>query len=99
VEYPPFLVGRFGKEYILNSRGIYFHRGPPGPTVMENRRLWIPSSSYIDPENQVDLRLRATRLADISVDNERWCKSEYAWDADAWHYVFGLMRRDPGIAM
>ena len=32
------------------------------------------------------------------LDNARWNKSEYGWEADAWSDVFGQMRDDPVIA-
>lgn len=34
----------------------------------------------------------------IATSNEKWEKSEYAWDADAWADVFGKMRDDPVVA-
>lgn len=34
----------------------------------------------------------------IASSNEKWEKSEYAWDADAWADVFGKMRDDPVMA-
>jgi len=33
-----------------------------------------------------------------NLNNARWKKSEYAWEADAWNDVFGQMRNDPVIS-
>ncbi|KAJ4045974.1 hypothetical protein NW761_007987 [Fusarium oxysporum] len=33
------------------------------------------------------------------LQNEKWAKSEYAWEADAWKDVFGMMRDDPVLAV
>ncbi|EXM24013.1 hypothetical protein FOTG_08948 [Fusarium oxysporum f. sp. vasinfectum 25433] len=32
-------------------------------------------------------------------DRRKWAKSEYAWEADAWKDVFGMMRDDPVLAV
>ncbi|KAK4041587.1 hypothetical protein C8A01DRAFT_45244 [Parachaetomium inaequale] len=44
-------------------------------------------------------RTRARRFVRHIVDNERWKKVEFAWEADAWTDVFGLMRDDPLLAV
>ena len=44
-------------------------------------------------------RERARQLLRHTLDNERWNKSEYAWEADAWVDVFGQMRNDPALAV
>jgi hypothetical protein len=44
-------------------------------------------------------RTRARRFLKHTLDNERWKKAEYAWEADAWTDVFGLMRDDPLLAV
>jgi hypothetical protein len=51
-----------------------------------------------DSPTEHNRRKRARQLLRHTLDNERWNKSEYAWEADAWADVFGQMRNDPALA-
>ncbi|SPO07514.1 uncharacterized protein DNG_10208 [Cephalotrichum gorgonifer] len=98
---PPYLIDRFGSDWGLNARGIYYrHHYSPG-WVTAGHSLWLPSLDQTDWEHPSEepRRKRARVLVGHALDNERWRKSEYAWEADAWTDVFGLMRNDPALAV
>ncbi len=96
------LVDRYGVDWRDNARGIYYrHFYSPG-WVTADRTLWLPSRSDDDGEDidwncpgEEERRARARVFLKHVLTNERWKKSEYAWEADAWKDVFGLMRDDP----
>lgn len=92
---------RHGQEFSLNARGIYYHEQFSWDLVVANRKIWIPilPGNTDNTEEAHDLRERSQRLAFHAKDNEEWLKSEYAWEADAWHDVFGRMRDDLCLAM
>jgi hypothetical protein len=103
---PSFFVDRFGVDWRNNARGIYYrHHYSPG-WVTADRTLWLPSLRG-DDEEDVDWkgpaeegrRARARTFLKHALDNERWKKAEYAWEADAWTDVFGLMRNHPLLAV
>jgi hypothetical protein len=100
--YPPGLISSYGEDYKLNCRGIYYRREFSIDKVVANRKVWVPSlpapKLKDTPENRERL-LRAHIFAESSRNNESWCKSEYAWEADAWSQVFGKMREDHCLAM
>lgn len=52
-----------------------------------------------DDADEEGRRVRARTMAKHILQNEKWAKSEYAWEADAWKDVFGLMRDDPVLAV
>ncbi|CAN9273508.1 unnamed protein product [Alternaria sp. RS040] len=53
---------------------------------------------YCDTPTEQNRRERAKQLLRHTLDNERWNKSEYAWEADVWADVFGQLRNDPALA-
>lgn len=97
----PSIIGRFGDDWAQNARGIYYrHHYSPG-WVTADHSLWLPSfdgTDWDDPSEE-SRRARAKVFLKHALDNERWNKSEYAWEADAWKDVFGLMREDPALAV
>lgn len=98
---PPLVTERFGGDWGLNARGIYYrHYYSPG-WVTAGHDLWLPSLDQIDwtDSSEDSRRSRAREFVKHVLDNERWNKSEYAWEADAWTDVFGHMRNDPALAV
>jgi hypothetical protein len=96
----PGLSRRFGVDWGHNARGIYYrHYYSPG-WVTAGHSLWLPSLDGIDWNDEMEhsRRQRAKAFLRSNVDNERWPKSEYAWEADAWNHVFGRIRDDPVIS-
>ncbi|KAL2132938.1 hypothetical protein VTI74DRAFT_3128 [Chaetomium olivicolor] len=96
----PGMLGSYGKDWAWNARGVYYRHHYSPEWVTGDHSLWVPT---LDDTNWNDLgedprRIRARRLLKHALDNERWNKSEYAWEADAWSDVFGQMREDPVIA-
>lgn len=85
----------------MNARGIYYRGSFSEDLVVCTRKVWTPSLSKSDGQSPeiLDHQTRARTLANHSKDNEKWCKSEYAWEADAWSDVFRPMRDDPCLAM
>ncbi|KAK4234590.1 hypothetical protein C8A03DRAFT_47120 [Achaetomium macrosporum] len=89
-----------------NARGIYYrHHYSPG-WVTADHSLWLPSLHGDNGENnnwnhprEERRRKRARIFLKHVLDNEQWKKAEYAWEADAWTDVFGLMRDDPLLAV
>ncbi|KAI5921306.1 hypothetical protein F4810DRAFT_375050 [Camillea tinctor] len=90
----------YGVDWGLNARGIYYrHYYSPG-WVIDNHNLWLPSHRVDwDHCTEESRRERARTFLRHVLDNERWPKSEYAWEADAWQHVFGQMRNDPVLAV
>lgn len=98
---PPSLIDRFGDDWGMNARGIYYrHHYSPG-WVTADHSLWLPSLDGIDWNDDVEKsrRCRAKSFLKHALDNEKWNKSEYAWEADAWTDVFGPMRDDPALSV
>lgn len=95
------MIDNWGKEYALNARGIYYRDYFSKDLVTGTRKVWIPSLEGIDwnAANEQIRRERASNLVEHSVRNEKWKKSEYAWEADAWSDVFGGMRADLCLEM
>lgn len=94
---PPSLIERFGADWGLNARGIYYrHYYSPG-WVSADHSLWLPSLDGVDWDHPTEesRRARAKIFQKHVLENEKWKKSEYAWEADAWSDVFGQMRNDP----
>ncbi|KAK2604093.1 hypothetical protein N8I77_007051 [Diaporthe amygdali] len=97
---PPNLIDRFGDDWRMNARGIYYrHHYSPG-WVTADHSLWLPSLDGVDWNDEVEAsrRIRAKSFLKHALDNEKWNKSEYAWEADAWTDVFSLMRNDPALS-
>lgn len=61
--------------------------------------LWILTVEYgaFDHIPEQFRRARAKNSLRHVLDNKRWVKSEYAWEADAWTDVFGQMRSDAAL--
>jgi len=87
----------FGKDYRLNTQGIYYRDRYSPQFVTSNRKVWVPTFEGIGwkERGQKSLRKRARIFVEHNINNERWTKSEYAWEADVWSDVFGKMRNDP----
>ncbi|KAG2026542.1 hypothetical protein GB937_001322 [Aspergillus fischeri] len=97
----PRMIEQFGADWGLNARGIYYrHFYSPG-WVTSDHELWLPSLDGIDWNNfsESSRRSRAETFLKHVLNNERWKKSEYAWEADAWTDVFGQMKNDPVLAV
>jgi hypothetical protein len=101
MQYSPDMLSSWGKEYAMQAQGIYYREHFSEDLVVSNRKIWIPTLPESDEETPEILeRLsRAQIFALHAKDNETWCKSEYAWEADAWSDVFGSMREDHCLAM
>jgi hypothetical protein len=94
----------FGKDYALNAQGIYYHEQFHANLVVAGRKIWKPNVPKDDYDDDVspeilERKARARKFASHAKNNETWCKSEYAWEADAWSDVFGCMREDPSVAL
>ncbi|EIT80897.1 hypothetical protein Ao3042_02615 [Aspergillus oryzae 3.042] len=97
----PRMIERYGADWGLNARGVYYrHRYSQG-WVTAGHDLWLPSLDGIDwnGPGESSRRSRAKAFLKCILNNERWRKSEYAWEADAWTHVFGQMRDDPVLAV
>ena len=100
--YPPSMISNWGQDYMLNCRGLYYLSGFSTRNVLVNRQVWVPSLSPAKFKNTPEDRERLSRartFAAQSRNNEGWCKSEYAWEADAWSQAFGPMREDCCLAV
>jgi len=99
ITYSPNMIDNYGKDYALNSRGIYYFRNFWSELVPADRQVWAPSFEDTDWEDpsELDRRRRARIVMDHNLHNETRHKSEYAWEADAWADVFNAMRNDPCI--
>lgn len=96
------MISSWGQEYMLNSRGIYYLNWFTASKVLATRQVWVPSVSPVMIDNtpeDIGRLSRAQRFAARSRNNESWCKSEYAWEADAWSQAFERMREDCCLAM
>ncbi|KAF4429436.1 light induced alcohol dehydrogenase Bli-4 [Fusarium acutatum] len=62
-------------------------------------RAVISMDKNWDDADEEDRRVRARTMVKHILQNEKWAKSEYAWEADAWKDVFGVMRDDPVLAV
>lgn len=98
---PPALVERFSADWGLNARGIYYRHYYSTGWVAADHKLWLPSLDGTDWMSSAEdtRRGRANVFLKHVLDNEKWTKSEYAWEADAWSDVFGLLRDDPVLAV
>lgn len=100
-ETPLKMIERFGADWGLNARGIYYRHDYSPEYVTPWHNLWLPSlhDTHWSHVSEDGRRVRAERFLKHSLDNERFKKSEYAWEADAWQDVFGLLREDPALAV
>jgi hypothetical protein len=53
----------------------------------------------LSEEKTKELDHRANRLTKRAYQNEHFKGSEFSWEADAWHDVFGLIRDDDAFRM
>jgi hypothetical protein len=90
------MLDKWGSEYALNARGIYYRHSFSPEWVTCTRKIWVPSLEGIDWDapNEQTLRQRAQQLQLKSIRNERRPKGEYVWEADAWSNVFCEIRND-----
>lgn len=97
----PSMIERFGADWGLNARGIYYRHRYSLEWVSFGHNLWMPSLDGIDWKDfsESSRCSRAETFLKHVLNNERWKKSEYAWEADAWTDVFGQMRNDPALAV
>ncbi|KAI9036707.1 ankyrin repeat domain-containing protein [Aspergillus affinis] len=97
----PGMIERFGPDWGLNARGIYYRQHFSQRWVTPDCNLWVPSLDGIDWAHSTESsrRARAKTFLGHVLNNEKWRKSEYAWEADAWADVFDQMRRDPVLAI
>jgi hypothetical protein len=91
----------FGADWGLNARGIYYRHFYSQNWVTAGHDLWLPSVDDVhwSHTSEDSRRARAENLLKHVLNNEKWKKSEYAWEADAWQDVFGLMRNDRSLAV
>jgi hypothetical protein len=62
--------------------------------------LHIPHyRNLLSEEKQADMDKRARKLFRRAVQNQIFGASEYIWEADAWHDVFGSIRDDDTFRM
>jgi hypothetical protein len=102
MHYPPSVLYLHGADYELQAQGIYYRQDYSEDLVLCDRKVWTPSLPEEEEQEtpeMVDQQTRARIFAEHSKNNEKWCKSEYAWEADAWSDVFRPMRDDPCLAM
>ncbi|KAI9695513.1 MAG: hypothetical protein M1836_006430 [Candelina mexicana] len=104
--YPASMYTNFGKDWADNARGIYYSDDwseavRSHATLLPGRNLFIPSFKQIDWESphESNRRRRARMAMKHALDNSKWNKSEYAWEADAWRDIFGHIRNDPLLAL
>lgn len=97
---PPSLRDRFHIDWSWNARGVYYRHHYSPEWVTGDHSLWVPTLDGIDWDDVTEAprRSRAKAFLQHTLDNARWNKSEYAWEADAWSDVFGQMRDDPVIS-
>lgn len=98
---PPNIMSTFGKDMAQNAQGIYYWDSFNKARVPTDQNLFIPSFKNIDWDSpaEADRRGRARVVGTHMVNNETCCKSEFAWEADAWSDIFGCMRNDNQLAM
>ncbi|KFZ13080.1 hypothetical protein V501_03895 [Pseudogymnoascus sp. VKM F-4519 (FW-2642)] len=98
---PPNIMSTFGKDMAPNAQGIYYWDSFDKARVPTDQNLFIPSFKNIDWDSpaEADRRGRARVVGTHMVNNETCCKSEFAWEADAWSDIFGCMRNDNQLAI
>ena len=92
------IINHYKREWDMNASGIYYrHHSSPDWSKDLPYKLYMPSLSGLNPNDVCETarRQRARVLSSRARNNEKWNKSEYAWEADAWSDVFGQMRNDP----
>ena len=84
----------------MNGEGIYYRHYYSRHWEDPLNEMWIPSLTGLDwnHPSEATRRQKAELFVKHALDNEKWNKSEYAWEADAWTDVFGRMRDDPVLA-
>ncbi|KAH7396561.1 hypothetical protein DE146DRAFT_657073 [Phaeosphaeria sp. MPI-PUGE-AT-0046c] len=92
---------RFHRDWSWNARGVYYRHHYSPHWVTGDHTLWLPTVDHgmFDRHDELPRRVRARTFLHHVLDNKRWVKSEYAWEADAWSDVFGHMRNDPALAV
>jgi hypothetical protein len=55
--------------------------------------------TQLSEEKKTELDCRTNRLAKRAIQNQHFMASEFNWEADAWHDVFGLIRDDDTFRM
>ncbi|OBT55208.1 hypothetical protein VE04_05528 [Pseudogymnoascus sp. 24MN13] len=81
---PPNIMSTFGKDMAQNAQGIYYWDSFDKARVPTDQNLFIPSFKNIDWDNpaEADRSGRARVVGTHMVNNETYCKSEFAWEAD-----------------
>ncbi|KAF2814123.1 uncharacterized protein BDZ99DRAFT_459838 [Mytilinidion resinicola] len=79
------------------AQGVYYHDSFDPDRVFHGHKLFVPSLQR-DRDNNTDRTKRAEVLMKHTQNNERFTKSEYAWEADAWSDIFGRIRDHPHLA-
>ncbi|KAH7086177.1 hypothetical protein FB567DRAFT_549691 [Paraphoma chrysanthemicola] len=94
------MCAAFHRDWSWNARGVYYRHYYSPHWITGDHTLWIPTIDHdmFDHPQERPRRERAQRLLRHALDNKRWTKSEYAWEADAWSDVFGQIRDDPALA-
>lgn len=97
---PPGMRDRYHHDWSWNARGVYYRHYYLPEWVTGDHSLWVPTLNRVDWEDRSEepRRMRAKTFLRHALDNGKWRKSEYAWEADAWNDVFGQMRNDPTIS-
>lgn len=98
------MLSAYGKDYAMHARGIYYRDFMSDNftnLVPDTHRVWEPTLPEVDSNSPDlhDLQDRAEIFATKCQRNENWCKSEFAWEADAWSDVFRDMRDNPCLEM
>jgi hypothetical protein len=55
--------------------------------------------TQLSEEKRTELHCRTNRLVTRAQQNKHFMASEFNWEADAWHDVFGLIRDDDTFRM
>lgn len=86
------LIDRFRDDWGMNARGIYYRLHYSPGWVTADHRPWLPSLDDLDWDDVVEesRRMRARLFLQHALYNEKWNKSEYAREADAWTDVSAL---------
>ncbi|KAH8704608.1 hypothetical protein GQ44DRAFT_777887 [Phaeosphaeriaceae sp. PMI808] len=98
--WPVFSHEIFHRDWSWNARGVYYRHYNSPRWVTGDHTLWVPTIDHgiFDHPHERSRRERARNFLGHALDNKRWVKSEYAWEADAWTDVLGQMRNDPTLA-
>jgi hypothetical protein len=77
---------QFHREWSWNARGVYYRHYQSPYWVEPGHKLWLPTIEHgmFDHPHEQPRRARARDFLAHALDNKRWTKSEYAWEADAW---------------